>query len=70
MPRKRHEPEEIVTKLWQVDVLVLQHQIEDGMNGFLMNNAEEAAARIVELLKNAGLRRLGAKRARACAAAS
>jgi putative transposase len=26
MPRKRHKPEEIVTKLRQVDVLVLQGQ--------------------------------------------
>jgi trehalose synthase len=40
----------------------IKHQIEDGVNGFLVNNAEEAAARIVALLKDRALReRLGRK---------
>jgi trehalose synthase len=40
----------------------IKHQIEDGVNGFLVDNVEEAAVRIVELLKDAGLReRLGRK---------
>ncbi|MDH5537371.1 MAG: glycosyltransferase [Betaproteobacteria bacterium] len=40
----------------------LMHQIEDGVNGFLVSSVEEAARRIVELLKDDALRRkLGAK---------
>jgi trehalose synthase len=40
----------------------IKHQIEDGVSGFLVDNVEEAAVRIVELLKDAGLReRLGRK---------
>ena len=38
----------------------IKYQIKNGGNGFLVNNVEEAAARIVELLKDKGLReRLG-----------
>ena len=38
----------------------IKYQIKNGVNGFLVNNVEEAAARIVELLKDKGLReRLG-----------
>ncbi len=38
----------------------IRHQISDGVNGFLVSSAEEAAARIVQLLKDARLRkRLG-----------
>jgi len=38
----------------------LQHQIEDGVNGCLVNSPDEAAERIVELLQDADLRtRLG-----------
>ena len=38
----------------------IRHQIEDGVNGFLVETVEEAAGRIVELLKDADLRkRLG-----------
>jgi trehalose synthase len=38
----------------------IKHQIEDGVNGFLVDNVEEAAARIVEIVKDPGLReRLG-----------
>ncbi len=38
----------------------IKHQIEDGVNGFLVNNVEEAAARIVALVKDPRLReRLG-----------
>jgi trehalose synthase len=38
----------------------IRHQIEDGVNGFLVNNIEQSAARIVELLKDPALReRLG-----------
>ncbi|MYZ48402.1 glycosyltransferase [Propylenella binzhouense] len=40
----------------------IRHQIEDGVNGFLVDNVEEAAARIVQVLKDPDLRlRLGAK---------
>ncbi len=40
----------------------LRHQIEDGVNGFLVSSVEQAAARIVELLGNAKLRKeLGTK---------
>jgi trehalose synthase len=38
----------------------IKHQIEDGVSGFLVNNVEEAAARIVALVKDQALReRLG-----------
>ena len=38
----------------------IKHQIEDGVSGFLVNNVEEAAARIVALVKDPVLReRLG-----------
>jgi trehalose synthase len=38
----------------------IRHQIENGVNGFLVNSVDEAAARIVELLRDEGLRqRLG-----------
>ena len=40
----------------------IRHQIRDGENGFLVNSVAEAAARIVQLLKDGELRhRLGAK---------
>ena len=40
----------------------IKHQIEDGVNGFLVDNVEEAAARIVEAVKDEGLReRIGRK---------
>jgi trehalose synthase len=35
----------------------IRYQIEDGVNGFLVNNVEEAAARIVQLVKDEDLRR-------------
>jgi trehalose synthase len=39
----------------------IRHQIEDGVNGFLVETVEEAAERIVQVLKDASLReRLGA----------
>lgn len=38
----------------------IKHQIQDGVNGFLVNNVEQTAARIVELVKDPALReRLG-----------
>jgi len=38
----------------------IRHQIEDGVNGFLVSSVEEAATRLVQLLKDEGLRkRLG-----------
>jgi trehalose synthase len=38
----------------------IKHQIEDGVSGFLVNSVEEAATRIVEVIKDPGLReRLG-----------
>jgi len=40
----------------------IRYQIEDGVNGFLVSSIEEAAERIVRLLKDSGLReRLGQK---------
>lgn len=40
----------------------IRHQIEDGVNGFLVETVEQAAERIVQVLKNPGLRRtLGEK---------
>src|SRR5947199_2046352 len=40
----------------------IRHQIEDGVNGFLVSSSEDAARRIVELLKDRRLRgRLGRK---------
>jgi len=35
----------------------IRYQIEDGVNGFLVNTVEEAAARIVQLVKDESLRR-------------
>lgn len=35
----------------------IRYQIQDGVNGFLVNNIEEAAARIVQLVKDEDLRR-------------
>jgi trehalose synthase len=35
----------------------IRHQIEDGRNGFLVSTVEEAAQRIVELVRDASLRR-------------
>ena len=35
----------------------LKHQIEDGSNGFLVNSVEDAAARMVELIKDDKLRK-------------
>ena len=38
----------------------MRHQIEDGVNGFLVDGIEQAAARIVQVVKDHGLReRLG-----------
>jgi trehalose synthase len=40
----------------------IKHQIEDGVNGFLVDSVEEAAARIVQVVKDEGLReRIGRK---------
>ncbi len=35
----------------------IRYQIEDGVNGFLVNNVQEAAARIVQLVRDEDLRR-------------
>jgi trehalose synthase len=35
----------------------IRYQIEDGVNGFLVNDVQEAAARIVQLVKDEALRR-------------
>lgn len=35
----------------------IRHQITDGVNGFLVSSVDEAAARIVQLVKDEGLRR-------------
>ena len=42
----------------------IRHQIEDDVNGFLVDNVEQAAERIVQLLKDAALRRRLGERAR------
>jgi len=44
------------------DVGGIRHQIKDEWNGFLVNTPDQAAARIVQLLKNPGLReRIGSR---------
>ena len=42
----------------------IRHQIEDGVNGFLVSSVEEAATRLVQLLKDDGLRKRLGDRAR------
>jgi trehalose synthase len=42
----------------------IRHQIEDGVNGFLVSSVEEAAARIVQLIKDEKLRRQMGRRAK------
>lgn len=42
----------------------IRYQIEDGVNGFLVSSPKEAAARIVQLLKNERLRKGMGKKAR------
>lgn len=42
----------------------IRYQIEEGVNGFLVSSVEEAAQRIVELVKNEPLRRRLGKKAR------
>ena len=43
----------------------IRHQIEDGVNGFLVETVEQAAERIVELVKHASVRKRLGDRARA-----
>jgi trehalose synthase len=42
----------------------IRHQIEDGMNGFLVESVEQAAERIVHILNDPGLREKLGKRAK------
>lgn len=42
----------------------IRHQIEDGVNGFLVDSVEQAAARIVQILRDPPLRRTVGERAR------
>jgi trehalose synthase len=42
----------------------IRHQIEDGVNGFLVSSADESAARIVQLLKDGKRREQMGRRAR------
>jgi trehalose synthase len=42
----------------------IRHQIEDGVNGFLVSSAEEAAQRIVQLIKDDELREQTGQKAR------
>lgn len=42
----------------------IRHQIQDGANGFLVSSVEEAAARLVQLLKDEKLRRQMGKKAK------
>jgi trehalose synthase len=44
----------------------IRHQIEDGVNGYLVDSVEEAAMRIVELLKKDDLRRSMGEKAKRC----
>ena len=46
----------------------IRHQIKDGVNGFLVNSVEEAAARIVQLVRDEPLRRRLGEAARATVA--
>ena len=46
------------------DVGGIRHQIKDGWNGFLVDSPDRAAARIVQLLKDPGLREQIGSRAR------
>jgi trehalose synthase len=46
------------------DVGGIRYQIEDGVNGYLVSSVEEAAERLVGLLKNKQLRDEMGKRAR------
>jgi trehalose synthase len=46
------------------DVGGIRHQIRDGWNGFLVRTPDQAAARMVQLLKNPGLREQIGSRAR------
>jgi trehalose synthase len=42
----------------------IRHQIRDGENGFLVSTVEEAAKRIVQLIKDPNLRRSMVERAK------
>ena len=42
----------------------IRHQIEDGVNGFLVDSVEQAAERIVQLVKDPELREARARRPR------
>ena len=42
----------------------IKHQIEDGVNGFLVDSVEDAAARIVQAVKDKELRERIGRRAR------
>lgn len=42
----------------------IRHQIEDGVNGFLVESVEEAAARIVQILRDPALHRMLGEKAR------
>ena len=42
----------------------IRHQIEDGVNGFLVSSPEEAAQRMVRLIKNQKMRRSRGKKAK------
>jgi len=46
------------------DVGGIRHQIKDGWNGFLVKTPDQAAARMVQLLKNPGLREQVGSRAK------
>jgi trehalose synthase len=46
------------------DVGGIRHQIKDGWNGFLVDTPDRAAARIVQLLRDSGLRKQIGSRAR------
>jgi len=41
----------------------IRHQIEDGVNGFLVSSVEEAAGRIAQLIKDEKLRKKLGERA-------
>ena len=60
----------VTEAMWKGAVVIggnvggIKHQIEDGVNGFLIDSVEDAAARIVQVLKDPQMRNIMGHRAR------
>ena len=60
----------VTEAMWKGSVVIggnvggIKHQIEDGVNGYLVDSIEDAASRIVEVLKDPQLRNVMGHRAR------